>query len=92
MLMKVKNTLRIKNTAFDDEILDLINAAKSDLELSGVSSSKAEDESDPLIIRAINIYCKMTYADTPQEAQILQDSYNSLKIHLSLAGDYNAVD
>ena len=37
MLDKVKNALRVKTAAFDDEIQDLIDACKADLRLVGVN-------------------------------------------------------
>ena len=43
------------NAAFDIEILNLIDAAKIELKISGVNKI---DETDPLIIRAITLYVK----------------------------------
>jgi hypothetical protein len=40
MLEKVKVSLRISHSALDEEIYDLIEAARLDLSLSGVSSLK----------------------------------------------------
>lgn len=60
MLDKVKNALRVKTTAFDDEVQGLIDACKADLRLVGVNvpeEKAAEGETpaaaDPLITRAI---------------------------------------
>ncbi|HRC81346.1 MAG TPA: head-tail connector protein [Sedimentibacter sp.] len=44
MLTEIKTYLRISNTACDDEINDLIDAAKSDLKLSGVNINKTITE------------------------------------------------
>ena len=49
MLDDVKLALRISNQAYDVEIADLIDAAKLDLQISGVNKI---DETDPLIKRA----------------------------------------
>lgn len=46
MLEKVKTALRIKTTALDSEITDLIQAALKDLEIAGVSN---KNHDDPLI-------------------------------------------
>ena len=43
MLEKIKQSLRIKNNAFNDEIMDLINACKKDLEIAGVKNIDEED-------------------------------------------------
>lgn len=91
MLEKVKKALRISNTAFDDEVNDLIEAARQDLVLSGVSSTKADDDTDPLIIRAITTYAKANFGFDNPDAARFQQSYDLLKTHLCLAGDYNVV-
>ncbi|HFK2719152.1 TPA: hypothetical protein ACG1DY_005001, partial [Escherichia coli] len=75
----------------DEEVIDLIEAARQDLILSGVSSEKAEDDSDPLIKRAVTTYVKANFGFDNPDAKRLQESYDMLKNHLSLAGDYNAL-
>lgn len=87
MLEKVKNSLRVSGNAFDIEIADLIEAAKLDLKISGVV--KINDD-DALIQRAITVYCKANFGYDNAEAERFQNSYDMLKQHLSLAGDYNA--
>lgn len=87
MLDKVKLALRVSGTVFDLEIQDLIDAAKLDLQISGVVKV---DEEDALIQRAIIVYCKANFGYDNNEAERFQKSYDMLKQHLSLAGDYNA--
>ncbi len=88
----VKKALRISssNTAFDTEVQDLINGARLDLEQSGVSFVKANDDTDALVKRAITTYCKAQFGYDNPDAERFQQSYEMLKQHLSLAGDYNA--
>lgn len=86
MLEKIKKALRISNDIFNDEIQDLIDSALTDLELSGVVSFT---ETDPLIIRAVTIYCKAHFGFN-DNSERFQQSYDLLKTHLSLSGDYNA--
>ena len=86
MLESIKLALRIKSSAFDLEILDLINAAKLDLRLSGII--KFEEE-DPLILQAVKTYCKANFGLDNKDSEKYQASYESLKQHLSLCGDYN---
>lgn len=90
MLEKVKKALRIASltTAFDDEIDDLIEEAKADLRLAGVFFT---DETDPLIERAVKTYCKANFGFDNPDADRFQKSYDMLKQHLSLAGDYRGV-
>ncbi|MDZ4567466.1 head-tail connector protein [Bacillus cereus] len=88
MLEVVKKALRISHTALDDEVDDLIEAARTDLKLSGVSGFKSNDDTDPLIKRAIIMYAKANFIVDVKEAERFQLSYNMLKNHLTLAGDY----
>ncbi len=86
MLESIKLALRIKSSAFDLEILDLINAAKLDLRLSGVIKI---NEEDPLILQAVKVYCKANFGLDNKDSEKYQASYDSLKQHLSLCGEYN---
>ena len=88
MLTKVKKALRISNTAFDDEIQDLIDGALSDLQLSGVVNAV---ETDSLIIRAVVTYCKANFGWDNPDSEKLQMSYEMLKRHLTMSVDYNTL-
>lgn len=86
LLEKVRNSLRITHDQLDEEIIDLIDAAKVDLQISGV---KRIIESDPLIIRAVTTYCKANFGLENKDSEKYQRSYDMLKNHLTLSGDYN---
>lgn len=86
MLEKVKLSLRIKHFKLDDEINDLIEACKVDLSISGV---RKIDETDPIIQRAIIIYCKANFGLDNTDSEKYQKSYDLLKQSLTLCGDYN---
>lgn len=86
MLEKVKLALRIKSNILDLEIEDLIEACKIDLSISGV---KKIEESDPIINRAIILYCKANFGLENKNSDKYQKSYDLLKQSLSLCGDYN---
>ena len=86
MLEKVKLSLRIKTDAFNIEISEMIEAAKLDLSISGI---KKINEADPLIQQAIKTYCKANFCLDNKNSEKYQKSYNMLKEHLSLCGDYN---
>ena len=86
MLAKIKEALRITHTHLDDEIADLIESCKLDLSISGVSVIV---ENDPLILQAVKVYCKANFGLSNADSEKYQKSYESLKIHLSLCGDYN---
>lgn len=91
MLNKVKDYLRENEGYSDDEIQDLIDAAKADLMLSGVHKDKVTD-TDPLIKRAITLYCKANFGyEDPKLSERFQESYISLKHHLTLSAEYTEV-
>ncbi len=92
MLNSIKDSLRINGTDLDMEILDLIEAAKADLILSGVHKDKVED-TDPLIKRAVTVYCKANFGyEDPKLSDRFQESYISLKHHLTLSAEYTVGD
>lgn len=88
LLDDVKLALRISSSAFNPEIADLIDAAKADLELSGVDPIKTADDTDPLIKRAVTVYAKANFGIDNPQADRLQQSYNMLKVHLTLSQEY----
>jgi uncharacterized phage protein (predicted DNA packaging) len=88
LLETVKTALRIPSDPnLESEALDLITAAKSDLQLAGVLQSKIVDN-DPLIKRAIVTYCKANFGWDNPEAERFRASYESLRNHLSLSAEY----
>lgn len=89
MLQDVKSSVRIINNKFDVELVDLIEAAKMDLLIAGVTKN---DEDDPLIKRAIILYCKANFGLDNKDSEKYQNSYEILKEKLSLCGDYNSVE
>ena len=87
-LQDIKDSLRITGEDLNTEIEDLIEAGKADLILSGVQKSKITDE-DPLIKRAITVYCKANFGyEDPKLSEKFQESYTSLKHHLTLSAEY----
>lgn len=88
MFAKVKKALRITHDALDDEIQDLIDAALVDLNISGVENII---KTDPLIIRAVTIYCKAHIGLSNTDSEKYELSYRMLKTHLALCEDYNEV-
>ena len=87
MLNKVKLALRINNSAFDEEILDLIDACKKDLELAGIASSNINTNNE-MIIRAINLYCKANFGFDNPDAEKNMKAYESIKSLLTLCSEY----
>lgn len=84
MLEEVKLALRISGNDFDNELIPLIEAAKSDLVLSGIASTCIKD-TDYLIKRAVVNYCKAEFGYDNPDSEKFRNSYESLKKHLSIS-------
>ena len=63
LLDRVKTNLRISHNALDAEIGETIAAARAELERLGISETKAEDDTDALITRAIITYCQYIHSN-----------------------------
>ena len=83
-LDKVKMGLRISTTAYDEELTDLITAAKLDLGIAGVEVPSTLDE---IVTRAIITYCKMSFG-LPEDYDRLKKSYDEQKAQLVTATGY----
>ena len=84
MLDKVKMALRISTIAYDEELTDLIDAAKLDLGIAGVI---IPDQLDALVSKAIITYCKMSFG-LPEDYDRLKRSYDEQKAQLRTATGY----
>ena len=85
ILDKCMAMLGVTDTEYEDEIQDLIDAAKADLGIAGITQN--EVETDPLIKRAIKTYVAMSFG-APENYQQLYDSYNMQKAQLMSATGY----
>lgn len=87
MIDKVRNALRISvsdNAAINEELTDLIEAAKLDLGVAGVVVPQTIDT---LVTKAIITYCKMSFG-LPEDYDRLKRSYDEQKAQLSNASGY----
>lgn len=84
MLTKVKLALRLSTNAYDDEIQSLINAAKLDLGIAGVTFP---GEADALVERAIITYCRCNFG-SPADYDRLKKAYDEQKAQLMTATGY----
>lgn len=84
MLDKVKMALRISTDAFDQELTDLIAAARQDLGIAGVIIPETMNE---IVTRAIITYCKLSFG-LPEDYDRLKRSYDEQKAQLSNATGY----
>ena len=86
----IRLRLRNSSNALDSEITDLINAARADLVLGGVREDKANDESDPLILRAVQTYVKAEFGLDNDDSEKYRASYKEQKNGLALSETYIA--
>lgn len=85
LLEMVRAALRLSTRVFDDlEITPLIEASKIDLYLGGVNFI---DTGDPLIQRAVVLYCKAYFGQTDESDRNAR-AYEALKISLASSGRY----
>ncbi len=84
MLEKVKMALRITTTAYDAELLELIESAKLDMSIAGVVLPPTIDA---LVTRAVITYCKMSFG-IPEDYDRLKASYDEQKAQLATATGY----
>lgn len=84
MIDKVRTALRIStkdNADINDELNDLIEAAKQDMGIAGVI---VPEDMDAIVLRAVITYCKMSFG-LPEDYDRLKRSYDEQKAQLSNA-------
>lgn len=82
ILAAVKTSLRIAaaTTLFDNDLSELIAAAKKDLITGGVI---LDNENEPLVRQAIKFYCRANFQNgDSKERELYYDRYERLKIQL----------
>lgn len=84
-LEKIKLAIRISHSKLDEDVQADIDACLADLRLCGVIYA---DESDPLILNAIKLWCRSLYTDDPAKGAEYLRRYESLKSCLMTAEGY----
>lgn len=76
LIDKVKTACRVTNSAYNDELTDLIAAAFADLGITDIRSDVLTEQNiSPLVQRAVITYCKLNFGF----AQLEENQYNRLK-------------
>ena len=88
LISDMRAILRINHDMYDDEIHALIEAAKADLKIGGISSERAEDESDALVKRAITTYVKAEFGLDNADAEKYRAAYQAIRTRLMLSSEY----
>jgi hypothetical protein len=81
---KVKVDLRISHAVLDTDIKDTIDACLQDLKTFGIKN----DIADPLILRAVKLYCRSVYEEDPAKAAAYETRYNDMRASLQMAEGY----
>lgn len=84
-LNKVKAFLRINHTKLDESISDDIDGCLADLNAHGVIY---KDDTDPLILNAVKLWCKSIYLDDVVKAAEYLRRYSALRDCLKIAEGY----
>lgn len=88
-LAKMRRALRIgQSTDIDAEITDLVEECRHDLMQLGVLSTKANDETDSLILGAVRGFVRWKFGLNNPDADRLHAEYDIMRDELRRRGDY----
>lgn len=88
-LAKVKAFIRISHSKQDGDITDNIEACLEDLKVHGIVH---KDDTDPLVLNAVKLYCKSLYVDDVAKAADYRARYIALRDSLKVAKGYGWKD
>jgi len=88
---KVYLRIDASDTTFDGEIQDLIDSVQAELIDLGVDPTLVSAATDPLIKRAITVYCKAYFGYDQDNAEAFASSYEKLKMYLMNSCTYQVV-
>ena len=90
ILASVKLSMAITSGAYDDELADLIAAAKADLRSNGINADLIDgEEGDALVLQAIQTYCRLRF-QSPADYDRLLSAYEEQKGHMRGCSGYTA--
>lgn len=84
----VRKALRLSANSFDDEITELIEAARVAMVISGVTPDVANSETNPLVSLAIKVYARANFGLDNPDSEKLQTSFDSIVTQLKESTDY----
>lgn len=77
---------------FDEEIADVIDAARAELVAGGVSDAKAHDDEDGRVRLAIKVYVKANFGMDNPDAEKFMRSFEIMLTSMSGDSAYNGGD
>jgi len=87
-LAEMRQRLRIVDRDFDGELRDLIEAAREELQLAGISRKSANNERDAMITSAIATYIKAEFGLDAKEQPDYRESFEMKRKKLAMSGKY----
>ena len=89
-LTDMRDRIRINHNRSDSELRDLIEAARAELVLAGVTPRKASDEADPLVKAAIAVYIKAEFGLDAPDTEKYRESFERQRVKMALSDDYSS--
>ena len=83
LLEKLRKRIRVMSDSSDEEITDLVESGKKELEIAGVYG----EEEDQTYYKAIVLYCKANYG-YDEDTERFRKAFEALRDAMSLSGDY----
>lgn len=77
---------------YDEEISDVIEAARAELVAGGVADAKAHDDSDGRVRLAIKVYVKANFGMDNPDSERFMKSFNAMLTSMSGDSAYSAGD
>lgn len=84
LVEQLMRAVRVKSSAAEEEIIDLIEACQMEMSLAGVFIT---DMRDPLFRQAVKLYCKAYYG-YDKDTEKFRAAYAALRDSMALSGDY----
>lgn len=84
LIEQLTKGVRVKSSVGREEITNLAEACKRELEISGVYIF---DETDPLFEQVLKLYCKANYG-YDKDSEKFRAAYADLRDSMALSGDY----
>ena len=93
-LAKMQRAVRIKTATADvtAELTDLVEECRADLISLGVLETKANDETDSLIIGAVRCFVRWKMAPDAKEAEASREDYMTMRDELRRKVAYTVED
>lgn len=75
LVQEIKTVLRISHNKLDDEIQSTVESGIAEMVRVGVIQGKANDETDPLIKKALKTYCQKEFSTDDKKVERFEISW-----------------